>query len=492
MTDYSNIPSQFDGITNDRPVVFISYSWDSDEHKQWVRRLSDSLRTKYGVYTLLDQYNRSGFDLIQFMTKGLSVADRVLIIGTPTYKQKSDRYESGGGVKYEDQLVTIELYKKLGTSKFIPVLREGKFDTAFNSLMETRTGHDMRDDANFGENLRTLAADLWNDPLNAAPALGPKPTFLHNSFDNQTSVEQEDVSKEEFVKEIKRLLSMPNGEIAYTELVEGEAKKAYKIILEHAHYDFSVTPATFEQYMNWHKEAVDKLVAAAIIVTRYGTLKQQQLFVNAMVMLCTKPFKDGEMTREGTYYLHLFAATLLFHAVGVVGVKFGYYQIYPSMMTAKVPAKNAISPSYGFSLAFMAGTAHWDSTTFNENMQSSWLYPYSELIMRTLHPYFQEYVTDLEEFRYVYATWEHLFSLMFEHYGCNYVKETNFPTGLFVRTRISLYRQEDNFYTNFFGDAAVKKGKWEPLQQGLFDGSYDTYAEVYALGEEYFKKHGRF
>lgn len=83
MTDYSNIPSQFDGISKDRPVVFISYSWDSDEHKQWVRHLSDALRSQYGVYTLLDQYNRSGFDLIQFMTKGLEVADMGIQYAVP-------------------------------------------------------------------------------------------------------------------------------------------------------------------------------------------------------------------------------------------------------------------------------------------------------------------------------------------------------------------------------------------------------------------------
>ncbi len=137
--DFSLVTSQFENIPEGRPIVFISYSWDSDEHKIWVKKLSDDLRTKYGVYTLLDQYNQGGHDLVSFMKQGLQLADRVLMIGTPTYKMKSEKYE-GGGVKFEDQLISNEIYHKMGSSKFIPVLREGKFDTSFTSIIEVRTG----------------------------------------------------------------------------------------------------------------------------------------------------------------------------------------------------------------------------------------------------------------------------------------------------------------------------------------------------------------
>ena len=49
---------------------------------------------------LLDQYNRGGDDLITFMQKGLKRADRVLIIGTPKYKEKIEKLSSGA--KFED------------------------------------------------------------------------------------------------------------------------------------------------------------------------------------------------------------------------------------------------------------------------------------------------------------------------------------------------------------------------------------------------------
>lgn len=84
---FSKIPSQLNQIPEGVPVVFISYSWDNESHKQWVVDLSKDLREKFRIYTLLDRYNCGGDDLITFMQKGLKRADRVLIIGTPNYKK---------------------------------------------------------------------------------------------------------------------------------------------------------------------------------------------------------------------------------------------------------------------------------------------------------------------------------------------------------------------------------------------------------------------
>ena len=41
---FKNIPSQFELIPDGVPVAFISYSWDSKEHKDWVLKLSADLR----------------------------------------------------------------------------------------------------------------------------------------------------------------------------------------------------------------------------------------------------------------------------------------------------------------------------------------------------------------------------------------------------------------------------------------------------------------
>jgi len=88
------------------PKVFISYSWEDEAHKEWVRSLADSLLAN-GIDAILDQYDLSlGDRLPQFMEQSIANSDYVLIICTPTYKKKSDT--RNGGVGYEGHIISGE------------------------------------------------------------------------------------------------------------------------------------------------------------------------------------------------------------------------------------------------------------------------------------------------------------------------------------------------------------------------------------------------
>ena len=104
-------------IPTDRPVVFISYSWDSKEHQKWVAKLAEGL-TKAGIYVLLDQYLEDGTLLPQFMDLGIDRADKVLVIGTDEYLVKS--YDQGTGVAFEDCIIRSQIFQHLGSKKLIP------------------------------------------------------------------------------------------------------------------------------------------------------------------------------------------------------------------------------------------------------------------------------------------------------------------------------------------------------------------------------------
>lgn len=64
----------------DAPVVFISYSWDSPEHKRWVSQLATRLRQD-GVDAILDQWDLGpGDDVSLFMESGLAGSQHVLLV----------------------------------------------------------------------------------------------------------------------------------------------------------------------------------------------------------------------------------------------------------------------------------------------------------------------------------------------------------------------------------------------------------------------------
>ena len=65
------------------PTAFVSYSWDSDEHRDWVLEFATRLRGD-GVETVLDQWHLvPGDQLPAFMEKAVRESDYVLIVCTP-------------------------------------------------------------------------------------------------------------------------------------------------------------------------------------------------------------------------------------------------------------------------------------------------------------------------------------------------------------------------------------------------------------------------
>ena len=107
-------------------TVFISYSHDSDEHREQVLGLSERLR-KDGIETLLDQYvngtPEEGWP--RWMMNQLDAADFVLVVCTETYYRRFRGHEVAGkgkGVDWEGALITSDLYAARSRSlKFLPV-----------------------------------------------------------------------------------------------------------------------------------------------------------------------------------------------------------------------------------------------------------------------------------------------------------------------------------------------------------------------------------
>lgn len=123
------------------PTVFISYSWDSEDHKRWVKTLSDKL-IENGIVTLLDQNDLVlGDPLTQFMEQSITQSDYVLIICTPTYKQKADMRK--GGVGYEESIITADVYMHQNHRKYIPVLASGSWETSIPTWAVGKLGVDL-------------------------------------------------------------------------------------------------------------------------------------------------------------------------------------------------------------------------------------------------------------------------------------------------------------------------------------------------------------
>lgn len=167
------------------PKCFISYSWDSDSHKDWVLSLARDLVSN-GIDTRLDQWDlRLGDQIPRYMETSVRESDFVLLICTPTFASKANSGE--GGVGYESSIVTGQIFVDVASDrKFIPVLRDGDGKTALPSYLKTKAYIDFRDDSHYPENLESLLRNLYGMPKIMKPTLGEKPFFISNPEESIT------------------------------------------------------------------------------------------------------------------------------------------------------------------------------------------------------------------------------------------------------------------------------------------------------------------
>ena len=119
-------------------TVFISYSWD--EYKETVRAIATRLQ-EAGIEVLIDQKVPYGTDLVNYMNKEIKKSSKCLVFLTPNYKEKSE--STKGGVAYEGGIISKEIYKDQETTKFIPVLIAGDFDSCTPDFLYGRKGFDF-------------------------------------------------------------------------------------------------------------------------------------------------------------------------------------------------------------------------------------------------------------------------------------------------------------------------------------------------------------
>lgn len=110
----------------DQIRVFISYSWDNEQHRAWVKTFVDALEQIEEITTVWDGYDLDSLiDKNFFMEKGIHEADYVVAIATARYKAKADDRKNGVGL--ETFLATAlhwEGLLKNSRSKIIGILRE--------------------------------------------------------------------------------------------------------------------------------------------------------------------------------------------------------------------------------------------------------------------------------------------------------------------------------------------------------------------------------
>lgn len=171
------------------PTIFVSYSWDSEEHRAWVANLASYLR-KAGANVLFDESIKLGQRLPKFMEQSIAEADYVVVVCTESYKVKAD--ERIGGVGYENNIISGDLYATSGLNeeKYIPVLRSGSWDTSLPSYMAGKLGVDCTSGIIDSDTMMDLLTTFGLSPSNDG---AEQPNKQRETLANEDDAKSDDV-----------------------------------------------------------------------------------------------------------------------------------------------------------------------------------------------------------------------------------------------------------------------------------------------------------
>lgn len=175
------------------PTVFISYSHDSEAHKDWILQLATRLRSN-GVNVILDRWNLSlGSSISLFMEKGLSDSQRVICVCSSPYVNKANNGLAGAG--YEKQIMTAELIKDQNTKWIIPLIKNNPDPKKTPTFLGGRMYIDFEDANLYETKYEELLRDVLGEPVLPIPPIGKNPFQTIKDFAQQNFIP----SSEKFV-----------------------------------------------------------------------------------------------------------------------------------------------------------------------------------------------------------------------------------------------------------------------------------------------------
>ena len=246
------------------PTVFISYSWDSPGHKNWVIALANELR-RNGINAKVDEFitQKGTVNLNRMMIENISRSDYTIVVLTDRYADKSNEFK--GGVGYETSLLINSMVENI--DKIIPIMRyKGDKNNAIPYYLKGVSYIEFSDDNEYDEKIEELKHKILKvdmiemEPLGEVPNLKPKrivretlhkEAFLDNDLiPNLREITDRDKSK--FMNE------------SYSEIINYLEEIAEHTKKKNSNFDYNIDVVTnkktiFRYYLNGMEKYATKI-----------------------------------------------------------------------------------------------------------------------------------------------------------------------------------------------------------------------------------------
>lgn len=166
-----------------KPKVFISYSWSSPEHEDWVLDLAHRLHND-NIHIVIDKWDlRAGQNSIEFMESMIvdPTIDKIIMVIDNTYQMKADSRD--GGVGTESTILSDVLYNKKSTDNVVAIIAEPNSRPPV--FYSSRIYIDLSSEDKLSENYENLIRWIYGKFKHERPKTeGITPSFIHEDADS--------------------------------------------------------------------------------------------------------------------------------------------------------------------------------------------------------------------------------------------------------------------------------------------------------------------
>lgn len=271
----------------DNPKLFISYSWSSQSHEQWVIDLASEL-IESGVQVILDKWDlKEGHDSVAFMEKMVTdpAITKVVIVCDEIYAAKADG--RSGGVGTETQIISREVYENQEQGKFVAVISEkdGQGKACLPTYYKSRIYIDLSEPDSYAENFEKLLRWIYDKPLYVKPGLGKRPSFLEESEGVSLGTT---AAHKRAISAIKDSKPFASGALDEYLMIFSTNLEKFRITEKKGEFDDQVVES-IEQFIPYRNEAISLFLTVAQYAPSEENILKLHRFFEGLIPYLNRP-----------------------------------------------------------------------------------------------------------------------------------------------------------------------------------------------------------